>query len=207
MRATSPGRTDMILVNKFACWFSKLKRGDILVFKVPDKKDQANNPFDPTKPVYIKRCIGLPGEEIALNPVKIETHRYGAPGFVGSQKPIGLGLARNPDTGKDEPVAIQLGPGVREHHVIGQPMTVDGKGLDPDSLVARIAHYPPPGGLMPTDRDDTWHRKVREDEVFMFGDNGASSSDSRYWGGVPLKNLRGKAVLRYLPFKAFGFLK
>jgi signal peptidase I len=51
---------DMILVNKSAYWFRRPKRGDVVVFRVPEKE------FQPEKPIYIKRVAGLPGEKIEI---------------------------------------------------------------------------------------------------------------------------------------------
>lgn len=42
-------------------------------------------------------------------------------------------------------------------------------------------------------------------EFFVFGDNSRNSADSREWGGVPLDNLRGRAVLRPWPIWKFKF--
>ena len=50
----------MIVVDKFAYWFTPPKRGDIVVFKVP------HNIYTREKPVYIKRAIGLPGDEVEI---------------------------------------------------------------------------------------------------------------------------------------------
>ncbi|MCL5270247.1 MAG: signal peptidase I [bacterium] len=48
--------------------------------------------------------------------------------------------------------------------------------------------------------------KVPPDKAYVFGDNTAGSLDSRYWGGVPLPNFKGRAFLRVLPLGRFGFL-
>ena len=52
---------DRILVNKFAYWFKAPERGDVIVFKVPDAI------WDPRKPFYIKRTVGLPGERLSFD--------------------------------------------------------------------------------------------------------------------------------------------
>lgn len=51
-----------IFVNKFAYWFRDPRRGEIIVFKVPDPI------WNPAKPFYIKRCVGLPGDELSFSP-------------------------------------------------------------------------------------------------------------------------------------------
>lgn len=47
---------------------------------------------------------------------------------------------------------------------------------------------------------------VPEDHLLALGDNTDSSSDGRYWGCVPLANLKGKAFFRYSPLAKMGFL-
>lgn len=47
---------------------------------------------------------------------------------------------------------------------------------------------------------------VPSDEIYVFGDNTHGSLDSRHWGGVPLKNLKGRAFFRYRPLDQMKFL-
>lgn len=54
---------DRIFVFRLPYWFgAKPEVGDIVVFKVP--KDINN--YDPKKPVYIKRVVGLAGDEVEI---------------------------------------------------------------------------------------------------------------------------------------------
>lgn len=48
--------------------------------------------------------------------------------------------------------------------------------------------------------------EVPQDEIYVLGDNTHGSLDSRYWGGVPLVNLKGRAFFRYWPLDRMGFL-
>lgn len=189
LRERSPGRKDMILVNKFAYWFAKPDRGDIIVFKVPDKPNLPTNPFDPEKPIYIKRCVGAPGDEVMLQPVEHEKVPAHSPKFAAKLQ--------------------GLGPGVYEVIVKPRPLMVNGQPVPGGDPLGYVPHFPPPRmyGGAPDPREPVWHGKASDEEVFMMGDNGASSSDSRYWGGVPLTHLRGRAILRYWPWRKARWLE
>jgi signal peptidase I len=47
------------------------------------------------------------------------------------------------------------------------------------------------------------HYVVPEGHVFAMGDNRAHSNDSRFWGSVPLENIRGKAMFIWLSSSDF----
>jgi signal peptidase I len=161
---------DFILVNKFAYGLrlpvldkkvvaiGEPARGDVVVFRFPRNPSQD----------YIKRVIGLPGDEIVyrnktlwVNGEQVDARPVGR--YVGS------GSGRDM-TGAE--LRIESLPGV-EHRILQK---------------SAPAYMPQGEGL--------W--KVPEGQYFVMGDNRDNSEDSRYWGFVPEANLVGKAFLIWM---------
>jgi signal peptidase I len=192
----SKGRRDMIMVNKFAFWFSEPTRGDITVFKVPDRP-KLGHAFDVRKPVYIKRVAAGPSEELVVQNVETPIRSL----LIG-------------DAGRISPPEYdQMATGSRyllsETEIRSKPLLVNGKPVE-DELYNHLHHFPHrsimrgfPSGM---DEDQVFPITQKDPGFVMLGDNQLSSSDSRVWGRVPVQNIRGKAILRYWPLRSFTLL-
>ncbi len=123
--------------------FASPKRGDVIIFKYPE---------DP-KLMFIKRCMGLPGDIIMVRDKKL---------FINGNK-------------IDEPYVFY-----KDKKVFG---------------------------IKESMRDFYGPVKVAQGTYFMMGDNRDFSDDSRFWGFVPEKNLRGKAWMVYWPPKRWRMVK
>lgn len=155
---------DFIVVNKFAYGvklpvtqtkilpIDEPERGDVVVFRFPKDPD-----ID-----YIKRVIGVPGDEIAY---------YGRTLFVNGkavkQQPIGLYKGQGSGKVMDDAIVVkETLPNDVTYEVLHDK---DKRSQDMDTIVVPEGHY------------------------FVMGDNRDHSNDSRFWGFVPEKNLKGKA--------------
>ncbi len=161
---------DFILVNKYAYGlrlpvlnskfvaFGEPQRGDVVVFRFP--RDPSTD--------YIKRVIGLPGDEIAYRDKTVYIN-----GEAMAQLPIGryTGIGSGIEmTGAQE--ALESIGGI-EHQILTRPNAPD------LPLGCRVLAYGPV--------------TVPPDQYFVMGDNRDNSNDSRCWGFVPEANLVGKA--------------
>ncbi len=68
---------------------------------------------------------------------------------------------------------------------------INGKEIDDPWGVFRDERY------IGYPRDDFGPIQVPEDEIFVMGDNRDESNDSRFWGTVPIENIKGEAFLIY----------
>ncbi len=177
---------DLILVNKYHYGVrlpvlntkltdgNKPERGDVMVFRYPPRPSQD----------YIKRVIGLPGDEVAYLNKRLTIN--GQP----------VATSELPEFFDEDAMRYfkQYGEalGAKPHRMI-----VDGErrgGFSEDEIgdfpSRKNCRYSVEGVVC----------KVPEGHYFMMGDNRDNSLDSRYWGFVPDQNIVGKAFFVWMNF-------
>ncbi len=178
---------DLILVNKFHYGIrlpvvnakvtagTPVQRGDVMVFRYPPKPSVD----------YIKRVVGIPGDEIAYLNKKLTVN--GQP--VASEA---LPEYFDESTMRYFRHERESLPG-RTHQIIidnERPAFIPGADEFPGRENCR---YSVEGVVC----------KVPEGQYFMMGDNRDNSLDYRYWGFVPDKNIVGKAFFVWMNFGNF----
>jgi signal peptidase I len=178
---------DLILVNKFTYGLRlpvvnvKLtegappKRGDVMVFRYPPQPS-----LD-----YIKRVVGLPGDEVAYLNKRLTINGKPVP------------TSQLPDYFDRDAMRyfkqFQEQLGDHTHRLLNddeRPAFVPGVE---DFPFKQNCRYSLEGVVC----------KVPQGMYFMMGDNRDNSLDSRYWGFVPDRNIVGKAVLIWMNFSDF----
>ena len=175
---------DLILVNKYTYGLrlpvlnTKLtagtppQRGDVMVFRYPPK---------PTLD-YIKRVVGVPGDEVAYLNKKLTVNGQPVPttALPDYFEPDAMRYFKH----------FQETVGDRKYRILNdeeRPAFVAGAE---DFAFRQNCRYSVEGVVC----------KVPEGHYFMMGDNRDNSLDSRYWGFVPDRNIVGKAFMIWMNF-------
>ena len=79
---------------------------------------------------------------------------------------------------------------------------VDGEPLDESAYTGGKPSYPLDGPAQ-----IQYPYTVPEGCIWCMGDNRTNSSDSRYFGAVPVSSVTGRAFFTYWPIGSFGFLE
>lgn len=152
------------------------QRGDVMVFRYP---------LD-TRIDYIKRVVGVPGDEVAYLNKRVSIN--------GQPVPMeSLGDYYDEDSRRYAQLYTEK-LGEVEHRVLTNK-EVPPFMLAIDSFPFRDQCRYNAEGVVCT---------VPEGHYFMMGDNRDNSQDSRYWGFVPEQNIVGKAFLIWMNFGNLG---
>jgi signal peptidase I len=184
---------DLILVNKYHYGLrlpvinkkivenNDPKPGDVIVFRYPVD----------TRIDYIKRVVGVPGDEIAYLNQKLSIN--GKPVETRAD-----GEYYDEDSMRYAPRFVEK-LGAVEHRILVDPKRTAYYGPEPKTFAQHEAcRYNAEGVVC----------KVPAGHYFVMGDNRDNSQDSRFWGFVPDQNIVGRAFLIWMNFgdvKRIGF--
>ncbi|MFM2111986.1 MAG: hypothetical protein RLZZ271_646 [Pseudomonadota bacterium] len=182
---------DLILVNKYTYGLrlpvankkitegNSPARGDVMVFRYPPQPSQD----------YIKRIIGVPGDEVAYLDKKLTVN-----GRLVQSKAVEEFLEEDSMRYMHQfEETIDTGKGMKNYRVLNddtRPAFIPGTS---DFAFKENCRYSAQGVVC----------KVPAGHYFMMGDNRDNSLDSRYWGFVPEQNIVGKAFFVWMNFGKF----
>jgi len=179
--------------------FADVERGDVIVFEFPGYREEVRpEEFQ----FYLKRCVGLPGDTIAIRdrvlyvngtPAPLPRHlKFSQPAAVPDTLPderiFPPGAAWNEDN---------YGPIVVPHSGMRIPLTA-ANFRQWEVFIEREGHQVMrSGNQVFVDGKPVDEYVVGRDYLFGMGDHRDNSLDCRYWGFVPEENLVGTPILVY----------
>jgi signal peptidase I len=179
---------DLILVNKYqygirlpvihqkVVALGSPQRGDVMVFRFPHNTSQD----------YIKRVVGLPGDQVEYADRKLSINGQAVP------------LRSLPRYFEEERVQYYAQYserlGMTEHRII----LSEGPGVPPMRAFAHTHQQACQYSAAAV------RCKVPAGHYFVMGDNRDNSEDSRFWGFVPDENIVGRAFFIWMNFGNLG---
>ncbi|WP_104713976.1 signal peptidase I [Helicobacter cetorum] len=158
------------------------KRGEIVVFIPPHEK----------KSYYVKRNFAIGGDEVLFTQEGLYLHPFESDNdtnYIAKHFP-------NAKTKEFMGKTFVLNPYAIEHLGIHYQ-----KNNETFEVMAQLANQ---GGganlsmqLIQIEGESVFYKKINPNEFFMIGDNRDNSSDSRFWGSIPYKNVVGSPWLIY----------
>ena len=167
----------------------KPQREDIVIFLYPvDGKTH-----------FVKRCVATGGDEIVYQDKHLYIHFSEGDEYIKKNYPDekikefrDKLWVENPYMSKYPGIQYEPTRRTAFENLIGRPNDMSPvyvKELGPVLYTSRRGTYM-----------NAFYKKVEDDNYYMMGDNRDNSSDSRFWGSVPYRNVIGKPWFIYFSF-------
>lgn len=204
------GIGDRLIVDKLSYRLQDPQRGEVIVFAAPARATDNNQEGTD----FIKRCIGLPGETLAVRGARLRvgSETIGPENTDPRVHPVTDYLRQRLELAADTPVrltrdgafvnkiwlsrkALASKLGVSESALVLEPgaVLVNGKPLNEPYI------NEDPGYDMPA-------VQIPPGYYFMMGDNRNNSADSHYWGLLERYRMVGPARVTFWPLGRIGRL-
>ena len=206
---------DRLFANMGIYRFRKPRLEEIFLFREPVTN----------KDLYTKRVMGTPGDrvsirnnELYINNNKVTTREYVSTGKMGEEtwlvpkkgdqiiikpKMDYVEYLKNININVDQIQSYSTENWYRIEEILPNiEITVNG---EPTGMILDFMHDPQ--YLSKLMNGETIEITTDQDYYFALGDNTYNSFDSRWWGFVSEKRIKGKPLVRFWPITKAGFLK